>query len=118
MDRLKEIKARLKDITPSPWTVNAQGNYIDVQTERDKRLEQRRGWRHYLLEIQLHFDFRPKEYRQAKQDAEFVAHAPEDVEWLINQVEYLRQQVKNVIEETRTVQVTCPKCTAMFDTQV
>jgi hypothetical protein len=97
-NRIAEIKARLAAATPGPWTANLQGNYVDVQTERDKRLEQRRGWRHYLLEINLHFDFREKEYSQASANAEFVANAPADIAYLLAEVKRLKKENSNGVK--------------------
>lgn len=74
-DRLKEIKARCEAATPGPWEVgySSLGGMTVVNV---------RGSEFPCWKTQIY-----------KDDAEFIAHARQDVPWLVAEVERLRAEL-------------------------
>ena len=77
-DRLQEIRARLDAATPGPWE-NEFGVVADAN-----------GNRHYI----------PNEYGDWDNpaDPDFIAHAPADIAWLLDEVERLRNTKVSVAQ--------------------
>jgi len=84
--RIQEIKARLQATTPGAWKVQfARDERFDVECpEDDPIIEAESG--QYIAQItydQLSYTCRPTMYA----DAEFIAHAKEDIAYLLRQLE-------------------------------
>lgn len=67
-NRISEIKARLEKATPGPWV------------EYDAKVYVERG----SVKIAL---------PMGRKDAEFIAHAPEDIRFLLNVIEKLQMEI-------------------------
>lgn len=70
-DRLKEIRARLDAATPGPWDVDEWTTTADVFASGAKSEP-------------------TVAHRVRMSDADFIAHAPADIAWLLDEVERLR----------------------------
>jgi hypothetical protein len=82
VSRLDEIKARRAAATPGPWNeagMHRSPGRPDVVWDRDGR--------------------RPIARATWLRDAEFIAHAPDDIDWLIGEVTRLSARVKNLLGE-------------------
>ena len=75
-DRLTEIRARLDAATPGPWTSN---DYLVVVTEAARN--------HPIIGAYS------KHIAQARneENADLIAHAPADIEWLLDEVDNLNK---------------------------
>jgi hypothetical protein len=98
-DRLKEIAERAEKATPGPWEAWADGSQFvntrylptarSVACSRIRELT--RPWNPHAL---IAFGFSCEEYEVARfltADAEFIAHARQDVPFLLNEVARLQR---------------------------
>lgn len=74
--RMDSIRARLEAATPGPWLV--RGGYL---TSR------------FLVGTA---DGRPVGSTHAPADADFVAHARDDIEWLLDQLEQIDASIRQM----------------------
>ena len=85
---LQAIQKRLENATPGPWRIwQNPYNADDVAVET--------AWCHFGIEgdTELITDYLPTDA-----DAEFIAHAPEDIAALLAEVERLRARIEKVRE--------------------
>lgn len=76
MGRLDEIRARLEAATPGPWeTFGFEVNGVKSRLNKVKPARDNHSFTH----ISLSHD----------EDAEFIAHAPEDIAYLLAEIERL-----------------------------
>jgi hypothetical protein len=88
-DRLSEIRARLDKATPGPWEVVGYG------TSGVTIAHPNEGY-HDLNVLKTTDDWPPN-----AADAELIAHAPEDIQWLAGEVERLRVLLSERDQEIR-----------------
>jgi len=80
-DRLAEIRQRRAAITPPPWgrdEEHGQEYYGNFQLAGPA----------IIADYGAHYGAAPDSYPEA--DAEFIACAPDDVDWLVGEIERLR----------------------------
>jgi hypothetical protein len=83
-DRIDEIKARLEAATPGEWVHKNHPQHYDIQytaTIMGRSVTQ--AWKPFF------------EYANTDNDAEFIAHAPQDIEYLLGEVARLRAENAN-----------------------
>src|SRR5215211_3006250 len=77
-ERLAEVKARLAKLEGTPWQAVEDGyeewDWSVTRSPMDPRYP----------------DFRPAIANGQQQEAEFIANAPADIDWLVGEVERLR----------------------------
>jgi hypothetical protein len=80
-DRLAEIRARLDGATPGPWVRQdwACGDIAVVPEQRNKDPH-----RNFIVNGEGAWD----------DDIAFIAHAPTDIAWLLDEVERLEKRVR------------------------
>ena len=92
-DRLDEIKARLGAATPSPWkadTIENVGNNWLIGTVLNAGSDQE-GAQWIVTTDGLHASECTS--GGAEEDTQFIAHSPDDIKWLIAEVERLEEQL-------------------------
>lgn len=72
MSNLEDIKNRLAAATPGPWELLGGNEYISP----------------------IGITVAPDDGGVTSRDAEFIAHAPEDIAWLLGEVERQRSRAK------------------------
>lgn len=84
LDHLQDIKLRLSKCTPGPWQVNSIGS------------------KNYLMWFGGNW---PEEHDEPNFD--FIANAPKDIEYLLNEIEYLydenKRQQFNILDLNTTI---------------
>lgn len=90
-DRLSEIEARLKAATPGPWKRYEAEWYQQVISNPDPRPE-----------MYKHSDI--AERVGARVNAEFIAHAPEDMAYLLDRIKQLEEEVRLLDEEATALE--------------
>ena len=85
MSRLKEIEERLAKATPGPWIRDGAGC---LQWEVSPLALEHAGARISVLPT-----IDGEELMDCCDDAEFIAHSREDVEWLVEQVNNLQEDL-------------------------
>lgn len=104
-DRIQEIQARCEAATPGPWEADETG--YDVITKAFSHKDKRTGG--YGSEGNFICDLNDGEYHEYADkteqvaNAEFIAHAREDMPWLLAQLAELR-------EKTRDMGTACHGC--------
>ena len=107
-DSLEEIKERLERATPGPWRY---GGYIrgkDKFNSQDFVVSETakvrcRGEEEEKL-VCLSPNYESKGFSNGENDMVFIANAPSDIEWLIEEVERLQKainRIENIIEKRR-----------------
>lgn len=95
MDRIEEIRARLEKITPGPWVWDEPGSWHGLEARvfvPDP----------YGVVAQIPIEaWRPRSIGRA--NAAFIAAAPEDVSFLLSQLERARL----IVERVRTIAPAC-----------
>jgi phage host-nuclease inhibitor protein Gam len=82
---LKEIQARLEAATPGPWAlVDRLGVIYECQSEIS------------VIEVDANVN---------EGDAEFIAHAPEDIRRLLDEIDQLRNIVDKYSEANRRLRI-------------
>ncbi len=84
-DRIQQIKDRLAVATPGPWVIEDDGFYGYIRTT----VENSHGYRESICGGE------PSEGRVDGDapDTIFIAHAPEDIAYLLGEVERLRSRL-------------------------
>jgi hypothetical protein len=86
-DRLAEIKMRRTDITEAPWKVGPRSTHVQGVAHVEQEAEPEHDWQPttiaYCHMTRGHVQ---SEWRNAK----FIASAPADVDWLVGEVDRLR----------------------------
>jgi hypothetical protein len=95
MSRLDEIRARLKAATPAPWKLD-DGNW---QVEREEN-------RSFVCDLR---DTPGEDPRfacevHAYDNGELIAHAPEDIAWLLAKCERYREALREIDDSMLTGQ--------------
>lgn len=109
MDRLEEIKARCGAATPGPWARYIEVGEKTISIYQKKRLDTAlsyagaipEGWSGNLDKLDFTVKSSPvnsDNWHQAKFDAHFIAHARQDIPWLIEEVERLRAEATGQVE--------------------
>jgi len=81
-DRLAEIRARLDAATPGPWTPEETQRGHDIWWQPGEGMRDGRVANVYV-----------------ERDAHFIAHAPADIAWLLDEVERLREEMPDAVAE-------------------
>lgn len=95
---IEEIKARREKITPGPWESHLDGRQVNTIAQFNEcRVKNWAGDRNrhictltdgeYCMYVHLH---------EQESNAQFIANAPTDIDWLIAEVERLTE---NMLEE-------------------
>ncbi len=91
IERIADIAARLKEASPFPWKVASkqtfQGNWPIMAVGNDSR----DGKDYYITTDHIHGSEMVS--GGARPDAEFIAHAPQDVQYLIRLVNAQQQEI-------------------------
>lgn len=90
-DRLEEIKARAEKATPGPWSADDEHGDIPG-AERAwcvSKITESGDYSHDIAYLST--DCADPIGTQETADAEFIAHAREDIPWLVAEVERLRE---------------------------
>lgn len=85
MSRINEIRERLEDITPGLWTIADTGVLHIVS---DYRYENGRHIANWIAEIDS-----DDENEHMESDAEFISRAPDDIRFLLNEIERLEKRI-------------------------
>lgn len=87
---LYEIKKRFKATTPGPWRIfeNEEGTCIGTEESHP----QLKSPAHVVA---MEYSKDGKKINISKDNAEFIAHSKEDVEWLINYIEHLNKFIND-----------------------
>jgi len=93
-DRLTEIRARLNAATPGPWRVRANGSFI-----RARAVVYRDSNQHANNTDVCQLVGERREWA----DADLIAHAPADIEWLL--AENYRLQMSNEIHKEDVAEI-------------
>jgi hypothetical protein len=94
-EELREIKARAEAATPGPWITHEPLKAKIIAVKREKAFD-------YICSLQV------SNCPNFRNDAEFIAHAREDVPNLIAEVERLRKSVDDAMATVRHI-------TAMYE---
>lgn len=87
--RLNKIKHRLSEITPGKWKAFSKGRVIEVHTTSTS----------IPIISWLGFDDSSRYLKEHRKNALFIAHAKEDIEYLISEIERLQEQVDSFGKE-------------------
>ena len=81
MTKTEQIRKRLEAATPAPWFVKETAVTVTIKKKRDNivSMPKKCGW---------------KMREQTNKDADFIAHAPEDIAYLLQQVEKLKEALE------------------------
>jgi hypothetical protein len=83
MERINEIKARLEAATPGPWE-NDHANCVGVYKNE--------GWEFDICECESICT------ENANANADFIAHAPDDIAYLLAENERMRAEFKETVQ--------------------
>ena len=92
-ERLKEIKARYTHANPGPWIIERGGYSGNNWMVGDFGICERDG-KDYRVIVTTYAVNASRLCGDAEDDAHFVAHAREDVPWLVEQIEKLMEASK------------------------
>jgi hypothetical protein len=87
--RLDDIRARLQAATSGPWVIRRYGDDISAIALPD---DGSFGGSPCVIKADIYSD--PMVLDISEEDAEFVSHAPEDIQWLLSEVERLQGLLK------------------------
>lgn len=89
-DRVQEIRDRLEAATPGPWSYSpaSTGNPSDGPTHHEVRSVS-------ISDDRTMYAIATTDYNEMGYlDAEFIAHAPDDIEFLLAEVERLQEDLE------------------------
>lgn len=109
---MTEIRAREQKATKGPWQSNNPADYIYARNpygHGDMLVAQPRGWGHLTGTGACHLD-EHKAMAIQKANADFIAHAREDVPYLLSQLSAQAQEIARLREALTKAKPHCGLC--------
>jgi hypothetical protein len=92
---LADIRARLAAVTPGPWSAADEHGLLPGAGPAWCVSRMRPGYESMSPEDGYMYDIADLgDYDRAEADAEFIAHAPEDIRFLLNEVDRLTVELR------------------------
>lgn len=107
-EKLAGIRARLAKATPGPWQITGTKEHHEKDNRYFKVRGTRLGAKWHIADVRYLEMDNYSEHGEAQSIADLIAHAPEDLAWLLGEIERLRGLNTELIRLSKTKKSIAP----------